>query len=182
MIRSRLACILTACPKSTLNPFPVLLKPLFFVLKEAELTGGDFLGRPSKQRLQKGQPMPLLNISLRAGKSESYRQAIFDALYVAMRDTFNVPEDDQFMTITEHEAANFRYGASYLDIPRSDDLVFIQISAMNSRTGDQKKALFKRIADLLSENPGLRREDVFVNIIEGSKDNWSLGNGIAQYA
>lgn len=126
--------------------------------------------------------MPLLNISLRAGKSETYRQAIFDGLYQAMRETFNVPEDDQFMTITEHEAANFRYGKSYLDIARSDDLVFIQISAMNSRSEDQKKALFKRIVELLSENPGLRPEDVFVNIIEGSKDNWSLGNGIAQYA
>lgn len=126
--------------------------------------------------------MPLLNISLRVGKSEAYRQAIFDGLYQAMRETFNVPEDDQFMTITEHEAANFRYGASYLDIARSDDLVFIQISAMNSRSENQKKALFKRIAELLSENPGLRPDDVFVNIIEGTKDNWSLGNGIAQYA
>jgi len=126
--------------------------------------------------------MPLLNISLRAGKSAAYRQAIFDALYQAMRETFNVPDDDQFMTISEHDAANFRYGASYLGIARSDDLVFIQISAMNSRTENQKKALFKRIAELLSKNPGMRPEDVFVNILEGSKDNWSLGNGIAQYA
>lgn len=126
--------------------------------------------------------MPLLNISLRVGKSAAYRQAIFDALYQAMRETFNVPDDDQFMTISEHDAANFRYGASYLGIARSDDLVFIQISAMNSRTENQKKALFKRIAELLSKNPGMRPEDVFVNILEGSKDNWSLGNGIAQYA
>ncbi len=58
----------------------------------------------------KGPPMPLLHISLRAGKPEAYRQAIFDGLYRAMRDTLNVPDDDQFMTITEHEAANFRFG------------------------------------------------------------------------
>lgn len=126
--------------------------------------------------------MPLLHISLRAGKSEDYRQAIFDGLYEAMRETFNVPEDDQFMTITEHDAANFRYNPSYLGIARSEDLVFIQISAMNSRTAEQKKALYARIAELLGEKPGIRPEDVFVNIIEGEKENWSLGNGLAQYA
>ena len=126
--------------------------------------------------------MPLLHISLRAGKPESYRQAIFDSLYRAMRETFNVPEDDQFMTITEHDAANFRYGASYLDIGRSDDLVFIQISAMNTRTAEQKKMLFRRIAELLGESPGIRSEDVFVNLVEGAKENWSLGHGLAQYA
>ena len=126
--------------------------------------------------------MPLVHISLRAGKSEAYRSAILDGVYQAMRDTFNVPEDDQFMTITEHDAANFRYGATYLGIARSDDLVLIQISAMNTRTAEQKKALFRRIAELLGQSPGLRPEDVFVNLIEGVKENWSLGHGLAQYA
>ena len=126
--------------------------------------------------------MPLVHISLRAGKSEAYRSAILDGVYRAMRDTFNVPEDDQFMTITEHDAANFRYGATYLGIARSDDLVLIQISAMNTRTADQKKGLFRRIAELLGQSPGLRPEDVFVNLIEGVKENWSLGHGLAQYA
>ncbi len=126
--------------------------------------------------------MPLTYISMRAGKPEAYRQAIFDGLYRAMRETFSVPEDDQFMTISEHDATSFRYGASYLGIARSDDLVLIQISARNSRTMEQKKALFRRIAELLGENPGIRPEDVFVNLIEGEKENWSLGNGLAQYA
>ena len=126
--------------------------------------------------------MPLAHISLRAGKSEAYRQAIFDGVYRAMRETFNVPEDDQFMALTEHAAANFRYGASYLGVARSDDLVFIQITANNTRTVEQKKALFRRIAELLGENPGIRPEDVFVSIVEVVKENWSLGHGLAQYA
>lgn len=126
--------------------------------------------------------MPLLHISLRAGKPDTYRQAIFDSLYRALRETFDVPEDDQFMTITEHDAANFRYGASYLGIARSDDLVFIQITANNTRSVEQKKALFGRIAELLGESPGIRPEDVFVNLVEVAKENWSLGLGLAQYA
>lgn len=126
--------------------------------------------------------MPLVHISLRAGKPEAYRQAIFDGLYRAMRETFNVPEDDQFMTIREHDAGTFRYGASYGGIARTDDLVLIQISAMATRTVEQKKALFRRIAEVLGESPGIRPEDVFVNLIEGARENWSLGLGLAQYA
>ena len=126
--------------------------------------------------------MPLVHISLRAGKPEAYRQAIFDGLYRAMRETFDVPEDDRFMTISEHDAAKFRYGASYLGVARSDDLVLIQITANNTRTMQQKKALFRRTADLLGESPGIRPENVFVSLVEVAKENWSLGHGLAQYA
>jgi 4-oxalocrotonate tautomerase len=125
--------------------------------------------------------MPLIHINLRAGKPEAYRQAIFDGLYRAMRETLNVPLDDQFMTITEHEAANFRYGKGY-DVARTADVVYIQITVFNTRTSEQKKALFKRIAELLGNNPGIRPEDVFVNVLESAKENWSVGHGIAQFA
>jgi 4-oxalocrotonate tautomerase len=125
--------------------------------------------------------MPLIHISLRAGKPEAYRQAIFDSLYRAMREALKVPEDDQFMTITEHDAASFRYG-NYLGIARSDDLVLIQITVFNTRTEEQKKALFQRMAELLGESPGIRPEDVFVNVLEAAKENWSLGHGLAQFA
>jgi 4-oxalocrotonate tautomerase len=125
--------------------------------------------------------MPFLHISLRAGKPEAYRQAIFDGLYRAMRDSLSVPEDDQFMTITEHDAANFRYGAAF-GIIRSDDLVYIQITVFNSRTAEQKKALYRRIAELLGESPGIRAEDIFVTVLEAAKENWSVGHGLAQFA
>ncbi|WP_028348078.1 tautomerase family protein [Bradyrhizobium murdochi] len=125
--------------------------------------------------------MPLIHISLRAGKPEAYRQAIFDSLYRAMLDTLSVPEDDQFMTITEHDAANFRYGDAY-GVARSDDVVFIQITMFNTRALEQKKALFRRTAELLAESPGIRPENVFVNVLEAAKENWSVGHGLAQFA
>jgi 4-oxalocrotonate tautomerase len=125
--------------------------------------------------------MPLIHISLRAGKTEAYRQAIFDGLYRAMRETLNVPEDDQFMTITEHDAANFRHGDAY-GVRRSADVVYIQITVFDTRTAEQKKALFKRTAELLGKNPGIRPENVFVNVLEAAKENWSVGHGLAQFA
>lgn len=124
--------------------------------------------------------MPISHISLRAGKPDAYRQAICDSLYRAMREALNVPEDDQFMTITEHSAANFRYGAAF-DVARSDDLIYIRITVFDTRTSEQKKALYRRLVELLGESPGVRPEDIFVNIIESAKENWSVGHGVAQF-
>ncbi|CAE6748399.1 tautomerase family protein [Paraburkholderia haematera] len=126
--------------------------------------------------------MPLTRIALRAGKPVEYRKALTDSIQRSLVDTFNVPKDDIFMLITEHEAGNFVYDRQYLNIERSDDFVVIQITVTNSRTLEQKKALYKRLADELAESPGLRREDVFINLVEVLKENWSFGNGIAQYA
>jgi 4-oxalocrotonate tautomerase len=125
--------------------------------------------------------MPIVHISMRVGKSEAYRSAILDSFYRAMREALDIPEDDQFMTITEHDAVNFRYGASYLGIERSDDLLYIRITVFNTRTTEQKAALYQRAVQLLGESPGIRPEDVFINVIEAAKENWSLGNGVASF-
>lgn len=125
--------------------------------------------------------MPFIHVSLRAGKPQAYRQAIFDSLYRALRDALAVPDDDQFMTISEHDAANFRTGNAY-GVVRSADVVYFQITVFNTRTAEQKKALFERIAALLGENPGIRPEDVFVMISDAPKENWSVGHGLAQFA
>lgn len=126
--------------------------------------------------------MPLTRISLRAGKSREYIDAILANIYEAMRETFNVPEDDRFMTVTQHTEAEFSYSASYLGIARTDDLVVIQITCNDTRSIEEKKALYARIAQRLSENPGIRPEDVFVSLVEVAKENWSFGLGRAQYA
>jgi 4-oxalocrotonate tautomerase len=126
--------------------------------------------------------MPLVRVSLRKGKSDDYKKAIGDGVYQALRETFAVPDEDRFVTVSEHSASEFQFSKTYMDIARTDDLVFLQITVSNTRTIEQKKALFARIAELLSQQPGLRKEDVFINLLEVEKENWSFGNGVAQYA
>jgi phenylpyruvate tautomerase PptA (4-oxalocrotonate tautomerase family) len=125
--------------------------------------------------------MPLVRIDLRKGKPAAYKKAIGDGVYRAMRETFTVPDEDRFMVVTEHDEDQFFYSKTYLGIDRTDNLVIIQITVTNSRNIDQKKALFARIVELLAEQPGVRPQDVFINLLEVGKENWSFGNGIAQY-
>ncbi|KRQ02302.1 4-oxalocrotonate tautomerase [Bradyrhizobium pachyrhizi] len=125
--------------------------------------------------------MPLTRVSLRRGKPAAYRKAVLESLYRAMRETFDVPEGDRFMTISEHDDDDFLYGADYLGIRRRDDLIIIQITVSNTRPVAQKQKLCRRIAERLTESPGLRAEDIFINLVEVLPENWSFGNGEAQY-
>ena len=99
-----------------------------------------------------------------------------------MVETIKIPVQDRFQVITEHDESALIYDPSYLGISRSDGVVVIQITLSAGRTLEVRKALFARIAELLSDSPGIRSEDVFVNLVEVAKENWSFGNGIAQYA
>ena len=125
--------------------------------------------------------MPFTRIALREGQSAAYRAALVDGVHRALMRTFNVPEDDIFMVVTEHAPENFVFGRHYLDIERSDDLVMIQITANNTRTLEQKQALYRTIADNLAAQTGVRPQDVFISLVEVLKEDWSFGEGVAQY-
>lgn len=109
--------------------------------------------------------MPFTRIALREGQSAAYRAALVDGVHRALMRTFNVPEDDIFMVVTEHAPENFVFGRHYLDIERSDDLVMIQITANNTRTLEQKQALYRTIADNLAAQPGVRPQYVFISLV-----------------
>ena len=125
--------------------------------------------------------MPLVRVSLLRGKPRAYRAAILDNIYEALRERFNVPEDDRFMVLTEHDAEELVFSRSYMGIARSDDFVLIQLTVSNTRTQEQKNALLARIVERLQANPGIRPEDVMISLVEGDKGNWSFGHGLAQY-
>jgi 4-oxalocrotonate tautomerase len=126
--------------------------------------------------------MPLVRISLREGTPAANRAAISEAVHQAMLETINVPPDDRFQVITEHSAGGLIYDKKYLGIDRSDGFVLIQITLNSGRTVEMKRALYKRIAERLAENPGIRKQDVMISLVEVPKENWSFGNGEASYA
>lgn len=96
--------------------------------------------------------------------------------------TINCPPNDRFQLITEHGKDNFLYAPEYLGIPHSDDLIVIQITLNEGRTVDLKKALYLAITEGLGKAVAVNPQDVFISLVEVKKENWSFGNGIAQYA
>jgi 4-oxalocrotonate tautomerase len=125
--------------------------------------------------------MPLVRISLRKGKSEQYRRAIADGVHQAMVESVDAPAQDRFQVITEYSPNDLIYDPSYLGIERSDDVVFVQITLSAGRKPPQKRKFYQRIAELLGKNPGVRAQDLVINLVEVAWENWSFGNGEAQY-
>lgn len=125
--------------------------------------------------------MPLVRISLREGKSEPYRRALADGVHQAMVEAIDAPPQDRFQIITQHSANDLVYDPSYFDIDRSDDIVMVQITMSFGRKPPQKRKLFQRMAEILAKNPGLRPQDLMINLVETAWENWSFGNGEAQY-
>jgi 4-oxalocrotonate tautomerase len=126
--------------------------------------------------------MPLVRIDLAKGKSPEYGQQVGQIVYRALTDVMNAPKDDLFQIITEHPQAGLQFDREFLGIHRSDDCIFVQITLNSGRTVEMKQRFYKAVADGLHESLKLRREDVFINLVEVPKENWSFGNGEAQYA
>ena len=126
--------------------------------------------------------MPLVRVDLLRGKPADYRRLAGEIIYQAMRSTINVPENDHFQILTEHEPGDLVFSPDYVGIHRTDDCIFIQVVLNEGRSLEQKRAFYKAVADGLHTRLGLRREDVFIVLVEVKKENWSFGNGEATYA
>lgn len=126
--------------------------------------------------------MPIVRVDIIKNSDSSYIGKIGKIIYQAMRTAINVPDKDNFQILNEHTRDHFVYDPEYLGIQRTDQTVIIQITLNEGRTVDQKKALYKTIADQLAQQLSIPKGDVFISLVEVKKENWSFGNGIAQYA
>ncbi len=126
--------------------------------------------------------MPIVRIDLLKNQDVHYAGNIGKIIYQSMRTAINVPENDNFQIITEHDRQHFIYHPDYLGITRTDQLVIIQITLNEGRTTEQKKLLYKTIAGELEAQLHISSGNVFINLVEVKKENWSFGNGEAQYA
>ena len=124
--------------------------------------------------------MPLVRISIREGKSEQYRRAVADEVHAALVEFASVPQLDRFQIVSEHRPSDLIYDPTYLGVKRSDDIVMIQIT-LNQRPQHVKVAIYKAIADRLVKSPGMRAEDVLISLIGVAPEDWSFGEGKAQY-
>jgi phenylpyruvate tautomerase PptA (4-oxalocrotonate tautomerase family) len=125
--------------------------------------------------------MPLVRIDLIEGRTEQEIAAIGDAVQGALVETMNVPERDRFQMITEHRPGRLRYDKAYLGVQRTDGFVFVQVTLSAGRTPAQKQAFYARTAELMAKNAKVRPEDVAISIVESTREDWSFGNGVAQY-
>ncbi|MCP3710699.1 tautomerase family protein [Paraburkholderia sp. CNPSo 3274] len=126
--------------------------------------------------------MPIVRIDIMKRTDPTFVGKVGKVVYESLKSAVNVPDRDNFQILGEHDEKHFVYDPTYLGIERTDDLVIIQITLNEGRTVEQKKLLYKTIADRLKDELAVRPQDVFIGLVEVKKENWSFGNGVAQYA
>jgi 4-oxalocrotonate tautomerase len=127
--------------------------------------------------------MPLVRIDLSKSYSPEQRLIVGDVIYAAMIDVANVPKHDKFQIFTAHSNDKLVYPRDgYLGINYTPKIIFIQVFWVVGRTTDVKKAFYRRIADDLHLKADVRKEDVWISLIDAEREDWSFGNGEMQYA
>jgi|SRR4051812_44646752 4-oxalocrotonate tautomerase len=127
--------------------------------------------------------MPLVRIDISDNAAPALAQTVSDVVYEAMIEIAKVPQHDKFQIITRHSAAQLVYPSEgYLGIDYTPGIIFIQVFWVAGRTTDVKKAFYRKIADELHTRAGVRKQDVFINLIDSAREDWSFGNGEMQYA
>ena len=124
--------------------------------------------------------MPFVQITLLKGKSPKTVSDIANSVHNALVAEFKIPELDRFQIIQEVEKDHLIYPPNYLDVPHSQEIIYIHITAKEGRTVEMKKKLYKNIAASISEKTNISIDDVFIVLSENKEENWSFGQGQAQ--
>jgi 4-oxalocrotonate tautomerase len=127
--------------------------------------------------------MPLVRIDIGDAATPELARVISEVVYAAMIEIAKVPQHDKFQIITRHAAEQLIYPSEgYLGIDYTPGIIFIQVFWVAGRSTDVKKAFYRKIADDLHARAGVRKQDVFINLIDSAREDWSFGNGEMQYA
>ncbi len=127
--------------------------------------------------------MPLVRIDLSKDAPAERIRVVSQAVYGAMTEIANVPINDKFQIVTRHGADEIIYPEEgYLGVTYSPDLIIIQVTWVAGRSIDVKKQFYRRIADEIHDKTGVRKEDVWISLVDSGREDWSFGNGDMQYA
>ncbi len=125
--------------------------------------------------------MPLVRLDIPAQTAPKTMRTLADAVHQALVTTLGIPAADRFQTITRRSADEIICSGEFLGIAHSDQVVVVQIT-MAPRSVELKRALFLEIASAIARETCFKSSDVIISLVETARENWSFGNGLAQFA
>jgi len=124
--------------------------------------------------------MPFVQIYLGHHLSAENKKDISLSVHQSLQEHFNIPADDYFQVIHAMQPGDILYPGSYFDVPHTNNLLYIRITAKGGRTVAQKQALYKSIASRIEAATPVSADDVVIILLENDLAGWSFGRGIAQ--
>jgi len=105
-----------------------------------------------------------------------------EVIYQVLMDVFSVPENDKFQIVNRHPKEALNVAPNFHGNTYSERILIIQIFLNKGRTVELKKQFYRSLMTRLVETVDCRADDVVINLVEVTKENWSFGQGLAQLA
>jgi 4-oxalocrotonate tautomerase len=122
--------------------------------------------------------MPLAKLHVPAHLPLHTTRQLADAVHAALVQTCAVPAGDRFQLVLRLPPDGMLLDASFGGVSRGPDACIVEIAFLQGRTDDQKRALYRAIAEG-AQDSGMRPDDVMVALLENDRIDWSLGRGQA---
>jgi hypothetical protein len=123
-------------------------------------------------------PVPLARISVPAHLAPAKIRALADAVHDGLVETCGVSPNDRFQLVSTYVREMMFIDPTFPDVARTPEASIIEILFLQGRTVDQKRNLFRRIADR-AVSAGFFGDDVMIALIENAPVDWSHGRGLA---
>ena len=122
--------------------------------------------------------MPLSRISVPQHLSTTQVKALADAVQAGLVSTCKVPVEDHFQLITRFAADDMILNPTFGGMARTVDASIVEITFLQGRTDDQKRALYRSVTDL-AVAAGFKADDIMIALSENTVIDWTLGCGLA---
>jgi len=124
--------------------------------------------------------MPLIRIDAIAGRTPQEVKRLLDAAHRAMLTAFQVPERDRYQIYEEHAPEHFIVQDTGLGIARTNQVIVVTVIS-RPRSQEAKQRFYAELCRELKSACGMETSDTMVSIVTNSDEDWSFGNGRAQF-
>jgi 4-oxalocrotonate tautomerase len=119
--------------------------------------------------------MAIVRIDFSQCQAEELGRQLAMAVNATMHQVLKVPPNENYLVCQRHPTGMLLHDPGTVQPERLARIVFIQITLNQGRSPELKAAFFSQLNRNVCNATGLQPEDVFVNLVEVARENWSFG-------
>jgi 4-oxalocrotonate tautomerase len=93
----------------------------------------------------------------------------------AMAEVFSIPMSENYVVAQSHARQDLLHNPENVSSERLASIVFIQITLNIGRSAELKATFYDALTAALGKVLNVPPADVFINLVEVAKENWSFG-------
>lgn len=123
--------------------------------------------------------MAIVRIDFSKSQPAQFGPAVASVVNATMQQILSVPAKENYVVCQSHDDGMLFHDPENVTPERLAKIVFIQITLNTGRAEALKVQFFAMLTQRLSEATCIAPENVFINLLEVARENWSFGQNHA---